>query len=149
MSFAGLLGHHFQANIAGGHFLHILDFRFSDYLSEEEQNLGLSIRECVALNMVAVIVEINCEPPAQQFPVPVRKRLQGIPTVHYRLYFIHIILPLICEISCLKVYTIYLLSHLFANILKFFKEYKQFEPKCLRYARHRSPLYEIPCRSSL
>ena len=59
------------------------------------------------------------------FPVPVRKRLQGIPTVHYRLYFIHIILPLICEISCLKVYTIFLLSHLFANILKFFKEYKQ------------------------
>lgn len=67
-----LLPHHFQSHVARSHLLHVLNFRLADNLAEEKQNLCLTLCQRIAFDMVAVIVEVDGKPSAQQLPVPFR-----------------------------------------------------------------------------
>ena len=72
--------HHFEADIAGFHIFQVLHFSFSDDLAEKEQKLGLAICQGVALNVVAVEVEIHGELAVKAFPIPLGEWQDGAPS---------------------------------------------------------------------
>ena len=65
----GLLLHHLQPHIAGGHFRHVPHFGFAHDLAEEQQDFRLSVGERVAFDVVAVVVEVDGKAAAQHLAV--------------------------------------------------------------------------------
>ena len=70
--------------------MYITNISLANNLSEHEQYLCLSISQCITLNVVAVVVEINSESTAKHLSVSIRQRLQSVPLIHYIFYFFHI-----------------------------------------------------------
>ena len=85
---ADLFCHHLQAHIACGHFLYVFCFSLTHNLPKEKKYLRLSICQCIALNMITVIVEVNSKATTQHFSISGRERLYGCPACHYALYLI-------------------------------------------------------------
>ena len=56
---AGFRFHHLERYFTCDHLLHASYVRFANDLSEEQKNFGLPVGERVALDMVAVVVEIH------------------------------------------------------------------------------------------
>ena len=56
--YSRFFSHHLQAHVARCHLLYIPNVSLPYHLSKQQQYLGLTIRQCITFNMVAVVVDI-------------------------------------------------------------------------------------------
>ena len=85
-----LNGHHFQSHIARFHLLIFPKISLTDDLPKQQKQFGLTVCQRIALNMVAVVIEINGKLSTQPFSIFLRQGLNGIPHLQCCLQFFRI-----------------------------------------------------------